>query len=202
MSTRAWILLPSGRRPDSLAPDPAAWTDRDVAMGLRRTCRWAGYSAWDLLLSVAQHSLTMLGLCDAAPDPRLAAVQVRRVLMHDAVEALIAGWDSITPPKPHLGKGFAEKNRVLSWLRGLCPSAGYIAARCDSTARIPPPCCASCDAMGRMTGQGTCRMGASAARVRRVRSRRGQMPRRPCPGRPRTVQRTSMTVSSDAIREG
>jgi len=51
MNPRAWILLPSGRRLDLLAPDPAARTYRDVAMGLRRTCRWAGYSAWDLLLS-------------------------------------------------------------------------------------------------------------------------------------------------------
>ena len=66
----------------------------------------------------------MLELCDAAPDPRVAAVEVRRVLLHDAVEALIGGWDPITPLKPHLGKGFAEKNRVLGWLRGPCPSAG------------------------------------------------------------------------------
>jgi hypothetical protein len=25
-----------------------AWTDRDLAIGLSRTYRWAGYSVWDL----------------------------------------------------------------------------------------------------------------------------------------------------------
>ncbi len=39
---RAWILLPSGRRLDLLAPDPEAWTDRDLAIGLSRTYRRAG----------------------------------------------------------------------------------------------------------------------------------------------------------------
>jgi hypothetical protein len=58
--TRAWVLLPSGRRLNLLAPDPDAWTDRDLAIGLSRTYRWSGYSAWSLPLSVAQHSLTVL----------------------------------------------------------------------------------------------------------------------------------------------
>jgi len=76
---RAWVLLPSGRRPELLALDPAAWTDRDLAIGLSRTYRWAGYSAWDLPLSVAQHSLTVLELCDAAPDPSLSGLVVTSV---------------------------------------------------------------------------------------------------------------------------
>ena len=42
---RAWVLLPSGRRLNLLEPDPWAWTDRDLAIGLSRTYRWAGYSA-------------------------------------------------------------------------------------------------------------------------------------------------------------
>jgi hypothetical protein len=42
---RAWVLLPSGRRLDLLNPDPWAWTDDDLATGLSRTYRWAGYSA-------------------------------------------------------------------------------------------------------------------------------------------------------------
>ena len=104
---RAWVLLPSGRRLDLLAPDPSAWTDRDLAIGLSRTCRWAGYSAWDLPLSVAQHSLTVLALCRAAPGPRLTDAEARRELLHDAVEALL-GWDPITPLKPHLGDAFAR----------------------------------------------------------------------------------------------
>src|SRR5208337_5239860 len=68
---RAWILLPSGRRLDLLAPDPDAWTDRDLAIGLSRTYRCAGYSAWDLPLSVAQHSLTVLALCEGSNGPDL-----------------------------------------------------------------------------------------------------------------------------------
>jgi len=105
---RAWILLPSGRRLDLLAPDPWAWTDRDLAIGLSRTYRWAGYSAWDLPLSVAQHSLTVLALCRAAPGPEMYAAEALRELLHDAVEALMGGWDPIAPLKPHLGDGFAR----------------------------------------------------------------------------------------------
>jgi hypothetical protein len=67
----AWVLLlPSGRRLDLLNPDPWAWTDNDLATGLSRTYRWAGYSAWDLPLSVAQHSLTVPALCQNLPDRR------------------------------------------------------------------------------------------------------------------------------------
>ena len=62
MNSRAWILLPSGGRLNLLAPDPTSWTDSDLAIGLSRTYRWGGYSAWDLPLSVAQHSLTVLAL--------------------------------------------------------------------------------------------------------------------------------------------
>lgn len=94
MSERAWILLPSGRQLDLLDPDPWFWTDEDLAIGLSRTYRWAGYSAWDLPLSVAQHSLTTDG-------------EARRELLHDATEALMGGWDPITPLKPHLGPGFS-----------------------------------------------------------------------------------------------
>jgi hypothetical protein len=63
---RAWVLLPSGRRLNLVEPDPWAWTDRDLAIGLSRTYRWAGYSAWDLPLSVTQHSLTVLALRTAS----------------------------------------------------------------------------------------------------------------------------------------
>jgi hypothetical protein len=107
-AARAWILLPSGRRLDLLAPDPDAWTDRDLAIGLSRTYRWAGYSAWDLPLSVAQHSLTVLALCEASPGPPLRPAEALRELLHDAVEALMGGWDPITPLKPYLGEGFSQ----------------------------------------------------------------------------------------------
>ena len=79
---RAWVLLPSGNRLSILAPDPRAWTDRDLAIGLSRTYRWSGYSAWDHPLSVAQHSLTVLELRQHAAKRRL------------------------TPLKPHLGDGY------------------------------------------------------------------------------------------------
>ncbi len=58
----AWVRLQSGRRLDSLQPNPASWTDSDLAIGLSRTYRRGGYSSWDLPLSVAQHSLLVLVL--------------------------------------------------------------------------------------------------------------------------------------------
>ena len=108
MSERAWILLPSGRQLDLLDPDPWAWTDDDLAIGLSRTYRWAGYSAWDLPLSVAQHSLTVLTLRRSLFTERpLTDGEARPELLHDATEALMGGWDPITPLKPHLGPGFS-----------------------------------------------------------------------------------------------
>jgi UvrD-like helicase C-terminal domain len=106
IANRAWVLLPSGRRLDLLNPDPQAWTDHDLAVGLSRTYRWAGYSAWDLPLSVAQHSLTVLAIRQGSPGPDLTPPEALRELLHDAEEALLGGWDPITPLKPHLGPGF------------------------------------------------------------------------------------------------
>lgn len=103
---RAWVLLPSGQRLNLLAPDPQAWTDRDLAIGLSRTYRWAGYSAWDHPLSVAQHSLTVLALRRRLAGRQLTPAESRRELLHDATEALLGGYDPITPLKPHLGDGY------------------------------------------------------------------------------------------------
>ena len=90
MSERAWILLPSGNQLDLLDPDPWAWTDDDLAIGLSRTYRWAGYSAWDLPLSVAQHSLAVLALRRSLfADRPLPVAHARRELLHDATEALM-----------------------------------------------------------------------------------------------------------------
>ena len=95
MSDRAWILLPSGKQLDLLAPDQWAWTDDDLAIGLSRTCRWAGYSAWDLPLSVAQHSLAVLALRRGQSAERpLPIAEARRELLRDATEALMGGWGS------------------------------------------------------------------------------------------------------------
>ena len=72
---RAWILLPSGGRLNLLNPDPWAWTDRDLTIGLSRTYRWGGHSCWDLPLSVAQHSLLVLVLRQKiAPIDKLSVV--------------------------------------------------------------------------------------------------------------------------------
>ena len=40
------------------------------------------------------------------PPPVLAA-EARREPLHDATEALMGGWNPITPLKPHLGPGFS-----------------------------------------------------------------------------------------------
>jgi hypothetical protein len=103
---RAWVLLPSGNRLNLLAPDPKAWTDRDMAIGLSRTYRWAGYSAWYHPLSVAQHSLAVLALRRQSAGSCLTPAEARRELLHDATEALLGGYDPITPLKPHLGDGY------------------------------------------------------------------------------------------------
>ena len=118
---RAWVLLPSGKRLNLLAPDPGSWTDLDLAIGLSRTYRWAGYSAWPRPLSVAQHSLTVLALRRRSADRRLTAAEQRRELLHDATEALLGGFDPITPLKPHLGDGY----RTLAALHQAAVDARY-----------------------------------------------------------------------------
>jgi uncharacterized protein len=124
--TRAWVLLsPSRKQLNLLAPSPDAWDDADLAVGLSRTYRWGGHSAWELPLSVAQHSLTVLALRRAMAGPRLAPVEELRELLHDADEGFLS-FDCITPVKPHLGSGYiavvsrlqaaiAERYRLPAW---------------------------------------------------------------------------------------
>lgn len=102
---RAWVRLPSGKRLDLLNPTPFDWDDEDLAIGLARTYRWGGHSAWPLPLSVAQHSLTVLALSRAAEPTGLAAHAELRELLHDADEGLL-GFDAISVIKPFLGDGF------------------------------------------------------------------------------------------------
>lgn len=105
---RAWVRLsPSGRRLNLLQPDPTAWQQADLAVGLSRTYRWGGHSAWELPLSVAQHSLTVLAIAKASPGPKLTKTQQLRELLHDADEGFLS-FDCITPVKPHLGEGYAS----------------------------------------------------------------------------------------------
>lgn len=102
---RAWVRLPSGRRLDLLNPTPFDWDNEDLAIGLARTYRWGGHSAWPLPLSVAQHSLTVLALCREAAPSGLAPPAELRELLHDADEGLL-GFDALSVIKPFLGAGF------------------------------------------------------------------------------------------------
>ena len=105
---RAWVRMPSERRLDLLDPTPFDWDDSDLALGLARTYRWGGHSAWPRPLSVAQHSLTVMHLraaaCEAA-GVELAPLAALRELLHDAEEGLL-GFDCVSPLKPFLGEGF------------------------------------------------------------------------------------------------
>jgi hypothetical protein len=110
--TRAWVRLPSGKRLDLLDPGPDDWEDEDLALGLARTYRWGGHSAWPLPLSVAQHSITVMLLRRAASNTPLAPAVELRELLHDAEEGLL-GFDCISVLKPFLGEGFRDLNARL-----------------------------------------------------------------------------------------
>jgi uncharacterized protein len=104
---RAWVRLPSGKRLDLLNPTPFDWDDGDLALGLARTYRWGGHSAWPLPLSVAQHCLLVLRLRRLwfpEADDRRADL---RELLHDADEGLL-GFDCISVLKPFLGEGYRQ----------------------------------------------------------------------------------------------
>lgn len=104
--------MPSGKRLDLLDPTPFDWEDADLALGLARTYRWGGHSAWPLPLSVAQHSLTVMQLrrlrAPVEPDP----VTLLRELLHDAEEGLL-GFDCISVLKPFLGDAFRHLTQRL-----------------------------------------------------------------------------------------
>lgn len=113
---RAWVRLPSGKRLDLLHPTPFDWDDEDLAIGLARTYRWGGHSAWPLPLSVAQHSLLVLAMHRAASKQPTDAASDLRELLHDADEGLL-GFDCISVIKPFLGEAFraltVELQRVV-----------------------------------------------------------------------------------------
>ncbi|MFC3127533.1 phosphohydrolase [Pseudoroseomonas globiformis] len=110
MQERAWVRLSSGRRLNLLDPQPDAWSDADLAIGLSRTYRWGGHSSWPLPLSVAQHSLLVLALRERSGP--LTPAEALRELLHDADEGLL-GFDCITPLKPRLGSSYAALTRRL-----------------------------------------------------------------------------------------
>ncbi len=106
VKTRAWVRLPSGMRLDLLDPTPFDWADEDLALGLARTYRWGGHSAWPLPLSVAQHSLAVLALRRLSYPKTDQPRTDLRELLHDADEGLL-GFDCISVIKPFLGPGYA-----------------------------------------------------------------------------------------------
>ncbi|MFC5478988.1 phosphohydrolase [Massilia suwonensis] len=110
-SQRAWVRMPSGKRLDLLNPTPFDWDDADLALGLARTYRWGGHSAWPLPLSVAQHSITVMLLQRAALG-RIDPLLELRELLHDAEEGLL-GFDALSVIKPFLGEGFRELSKRL-----------------------------------------------------------------------------------------
>jgi hypothetical protein len=112
MTNRAWVRMPSGKRLDLLNPTPFDWDDADLALGLARTYRWGGHSAWPLPLSVAQHSISVMLLRRAASPAPLAPVVELRELLHDAEEGLL-GFDAVSPLKPFLGEGFKALTQRL-----------------------------------------------------------------------------------------
>ena len=121
---RAWVRMPSGKRLDLLNPTPFDWDDADLALGLARTYRWGGHSAWPLPLSVAQHSLTVMLLRRAASKTPLAPLEELRELLHDAEEGLL-GFDALSVIKPFLGDGFRALTARLEqmvFLRYALPS--------------------------------------------------------------------------------
>ncbi len=112
---RAWVRLPSGKRLDLLNPTPFDWEDADLAIGLARTYRWGGHSAWPLPLSVAQHSLFVLALHRRESGSQAACgspLSDLRELLHDADEGLL-GFDCISVLKPFLGDGFQRLTTQL-----------------------------------------------------------------------------------------
>lgn len=50
--------------------------------------------------------MTVLALRRLAADHPLTAAEARRELLHDGTEALLGGYNPITPIKPHLGEGY------------------------------------------------------------------------------------------------
>ena len=120
---RAWVRLPSGKRLDLLHPTPFDWDDADLAVGLARTYRWGGHSAWPLPLSVAQHSLMVMAMQRRAARKSDPAADLRE-LLHDADEGLL-GFDCISVVKPFLGEAFraltADLQRAVAIRYGLRP---------------------------------------------------------------------------------
>ena len=100
----------SGRRLDLLDPSPLDIEIEDIALGLSRVARWNGQTTGDHGFSVAQHSILVLDLLEAAAKPPSLMLR-RAALLHDASEFVTA--DLITPFKAVLGDSYKSlENRI------------------------------------------------------------------------------------------
>lgn len=100
---RAWQRMLSGRRLDILDPSPLDVEIEDVALGLSRVARWNGQTVGDHAFTVAQHSILVLDLLEAANRDAPRKLRLA-TLLHDASEYVTS--DLITPFKAALGPGY------------------------------------------------------------------------------------------------
>lgn len=105
----------SGRRLDLLDPAAVDVEVADIALGLSRVARWNGQTRGPHGFSVAQHSLLVLDLVEAAA-PRLPAAARLAALLHDAGEYVTS--DLITPFKAAIGPEYkALECRIATAIR-------------------------------------------------------------------------------------
>lgn len=107
---RAWQRMLSGRRLDLLNPSPFDVELDDIAHGLSRVARWNGQTLGKHPFSVAQHSILVLDLFEAA-HPRASARDQLFCLLHDAAEYVVG--DLISPFKAAVGLDYKALERRL-----------------------------------------------------------------------------------------
>lgn len=104
-AARAWQRMLSGRRLDLLEPSPLDIEISDIAHGLSRVARWNGQTLGDYPFSVAQHSILVLEMYQAAV-PDLSPRDALYALLHDAAEYVVG--DMISPFKATIGGNYKE----------------------------------------------------------------------------------------------
>jgi 5'-deoxynucleotidase YfbR-like HD superfamily hydrolase len=109
---RAWQRMLSGRRLDILDPSPLDIELSDIAHGLARVARWNGQTQGDYPFSVAQHSVLVLKLFQAA-NPDATPQQLLQCMLHDAPEYVMG--DIISPFKAAMGGNYkVVEDRLMS----------------------------------------------------------------------------------------
>jgi len=102
----------SGRRLDLLNPSPVDIELSDIAHGLARVARWNGQTFGDYSFSVAQHSVLVMVLFEAAA-PGASPRDKLFALLHDAPEYVMG--DIISPLKSAMGGDYRDlESRLLN----------------------------------------------------------------------------------------